>query len=95
MSGADTYSRPERCAELRQARRIRDQIEARGGCALCRHRNRDVMAWGRSVCGLSPPRGFPHCVQRPENGRTFALDEAALDPITTTRDYPRARGRAK
>ena len=73
----DGLTRPENCGELSQRRKVLSLLMRCGGCAMCLHRNRDVLAWGRSVCKVNPARAFPLCAK---DGRqpAFELDESTL-----------------
>lgn len=55
--------------------RIADKVRD-NPCAHCQNRDREVMAWGRSVC-RTDGRAFPKCAS---DGRepTFSLDEDTL-----------------
>lgn len=66
----DDHTRPERFVEVHRAKDVRARIQRAGGCAFCLHRDREVDAWGRSICGLSPQRRFPGCI----DADVFALD---------------------
>ncbi|WP_426269173.1 hypothetical protein ACN9MB_13180 [Dyella kyungheensis] len=72
---ADHLTGPERQAERAQAKRIRAQIYAVGGCGLCIHRDRSVQGWGRSICQI-PGRIFPRCMHT--QGKQFQLDHEQL-----------------
>lgn len=73
----DDFTRPERAAQICQAKRYRLQIIKDGGCSFCMHRDREVLLWGRSICGTGKARSFPACIhdgKKPE----FTLDESQL-----------------
>ena len=67
-------TRPENCAELAERRKIKRLLVERGGCFACIHRDKDVLAWGRSVCKVNAKRSFPLCLS---DGRApaFEMDE--------------------
>lgn len=69
-------TRPENSAELRGGRRTAEKIKAAGGCPYCIHRDRSVMAWGRSVC-FKAGRVFPQCVGS-QQYPAFEIDEQQL-----------------
>ncbi|HEY9096430.1 MAG TPA: hypothetical protein VIN35_11845 [Hydrogenophaga sp.] len=73
----DTLTRPERFAQLDEARRYRRVIFEKGGCAFCVHRDKAVLAWGRAVCASNNARSFPLCMK---DGRApaFQLDQTTL-----------------
>lgn len=73
----ETLTRPERFAQLGEARRYMRDIYEKGGCAFCVHRDKAMLAWGRSVCASSSTRSFPNCM---EDGRApaFELDQTTL-----------------
>lgn len=58
---ADEFTRPERAAQIRQAKRYKRAIEKRGVCCACIHRNREEKFWGRNVCRLGQQRQWPAC----------------------------------
>jgi hypothetical protein len=70
-------TRPENCAELAKRRRILRMLVERGGCWACLHRDRSVMAWGRSVCSANAARSFPLCT-KDRKAPAFALDEEQI-----------------
>jgi hypothetical protein len=69
----DDLTGPERAAARAQARPVRDQVNASGGCFCCLNRDRDSEGWGRANCGLAPPAKFkgPTCAFRPDNDRIY------------------------
>ena len=77
----DPLTRPERFAQLGEARRYRREIFEKGGCAFCVHRDKAVLAWGRSVCAANNARSFPLCMK---DGRApaFELDQTTLKRTT-------------
>lgn len=79
MRASDELTRPERFAQLGEARRYRREIFEKGGCAFCKHRDHGVLLWGRSVCQANPTRAFPLCMK---DGAKPAFD---LDPTTLQR----------
>lgn len=74
---ADDLTRPERAAQIRQAKRYRAAIEKRGTCCACKHRNREVTFWGRNVCRVDTGRQYPAC-QQDGRGVVFEFDETTL-----------------
>lgn len=68
-------SHPEHVADRRAMWRVADAVKA-NPCAHCINRDREVMAWGRSVC-RTYGRDFPKCAL---DGREpkFILDEVML-----------------
>lgn len=73
----DDLTRPENYSELHQRRRIAARIAQCGGCGMCLNRDREVMAWGRSVCQMDQKRSYPLCLK---DGRApgFQLDKDQL-----------------
>lgn len=72
---SDDYTRPEIGTERELCRAIREAVTEAGGCRYCKHRAALFETIGtRAVCGLTPPRGFPRCVETPGG---FEFDEAA------------------
>jgi hypothetical protein len=69
-------SGPEQCAERMLQKRIVAELRRCGACIRCVHRDRDVIGWGRSVCGTEG-RTFPVCV-RDGGAPGFELDESTL-----------------
>lgn len=74
----EDLTRPERAAQIRQAKRYKAAIEKRGTCCACKHRARDFSAWGRSVCRLDHGRQYPTC-QRDGREPKFELDDTTLE----------------
>lgn len=73
----DGLTRPENCGELSQRRKVLALLMRCGGCAMCVHRDRTVIAWGRSICGDGRKRSWPLCMK--DGGKpSFTLDEATL-----------------
>lgn len=70
-------SPPEHVADRVSRRRILALIVRDGGCAYCVHRDRSVMAWGRSVCSGNAARAFPLCT-KDRQAPAFELDESTL-----------------
>lgn len=75
----DPLTRPERFAQLGEARHYLREIYDKGGCAFCLHRDKDFLAWGRSVCAKNNKRSFPACHQ---DGLAPAFE---IDPTTLKR----------
>lgn len=67
-------TRPENCAELAERRRIKALLVERGGCWACLNRDKEVLAWGRSVCKANPKRSFPLCAKDGKQPQ-FDMDE--------------------
>lgn len=77
MKIVDGLTNPEDSAERQARRRVLAALKSCGGCAMCIHRDPNVMAWGRSVCSADASRTFPACTT--DNAApTFALDEKKL-----------------
>jgi len=73
----DDFTRPERAAQVCQAKRYRRQIMAGGGCGFCHNRDKEFTYFGKSVCSSNRYRSFPLCMkdkQAPE----FELDQSTL-----------------
>jgi hypothetical protein len=75
---ADDYTRPERAAEVRQAKRYRAAIKKQGTCVACVHRNRDETFWGRAICKLGDKRQHPQC-ERDGKDLKFEFDASVLE----------------
>jgi len=74
----DDFTRPERAAQIRQAKRYRAAIRKRGLCSACVHRDRDrVTVFGMSVCSIGQDRLHYHCEN---DGRkpVFTFDPSVL-----------------
>ena len=80
---ADTLTRPERAAQIREAKRYRRAIEKRGLCTACRHRDREQTFWGRNVCRIGQQRQHPQC-ERDGKGVRFEFDETVLEEFRST-----------
>lgn len=74
---ADTLTRPERAAQIRQARRYAAAIARRGTCFACRNRSA-VKLWGQTVCRVGEARVYPAC-QRDGLGVGFEFDDKVLE----------------
>lgn len=70
-------TKPETCVDRSQRKRIVAEINRRGGCACCVHRDKDREFWGLAFC-QSPSRTFPLCMK---DGRKpgFELDEETIN----------------
>jgi hypothetical protein len=68
---------PEDSAERLARRRVLQTITDKGGCAYCVHRDRDVLAWGRSICSADQARSFPRCTTDARSP-VFELDQKRL-----------------
>ena len=75
---ADSMTRPERAAQIRQAKRYRKAIDKRGLCSACVHRNREETFWGRSVCSIPGNRQHPTC-ERDGRMPKFQFDPTVLE----------------
>lgn len=73
---ADDFTRPERAAQIRQAKRYKAAIEARGICSACKHRS-DETYFGRSVCTIGQMRQHPQC-ERDGKAKRFEFDDSVL-----------------
>lgn len=64
---------PERATERERAKRVREQVNAMGGCFCCLNRDRDSEGWGRANCGLPKPAVFKgvNCEFKPDNDRLY------------------------
>ncbi len=74
----DHFTRPERAAQIRQAKRYRVAIRKRGLCSACVHRDKDrLTVFGMSVCKVGQDRLHFHCEK---DGRqpTFEFDPTVL-----------------
>lgn len=73
----NALTRPERAAQIRQAKRYRSAIKRRGLCSACVHRNKETTYWGRSICSIGENRQHPQCEQ---DGRAkrFEFDATVL-----------------
>lgn len=69
----DAMTRPETYAARGQARTVRQQVYARGGCAMCVHR---LEGWGLTACETLG-RTFPRCIRTP--GLQFDLDQSTVE----------------
>lgn len=74
----DGFTRPERAAQIRQAKRYKRAIETRGLCCACVHRDRTQTYWGRNVCRVGQQRMHPQC-ERDGKGVRFEFDASVLD----------------
>lgn len=81
MKIVDNLTNPEDSAERLARRRVLVQIKSCGGCAMCIHRDNDVLAWGRSVCSANASRIFPACTSDGAHPQ-FTLDESKLKERT-------------
>lgn len=77
MSLISGLTRPENSAELAERRRILRRLTEKGGCWACLNRDREVLAWGRSVCKGNPKRSFPMCLKDGQ-APAFEMDEAQI-----------------
>lgn len=70
-------TRPERAAQIRQAKRYRAAIEKRGLCCACKHRGTETY-FGLNVCSVGQQRRHPQCET---DGRAlrFEFDDTVLD----------------
>jgi hypothetical protein len=70
------FTRPERAAQIRQAKRYRKAIDKEGLCCACVHRSSEVF-WGRTVCKVGQQRMHPQC-ERDGKGLRFEFDPGVL-----------------
>jgi len=73
---ADDFTRPERTAQIRQAKRYRAAIEKRGQCCACKHRS-DETYFGLNVCSIGQQRTYPQC-ERDGKAKRFEFDDSVL-----------------
>lgn len=73
----DALTRPERAAQIRQAKRYAAAIKKQGVCCGCKHRSRTEQFWGRSVCRIGQQRMHPQC-ERDGKGVRFEFDPDCL-----------------
>lgn len=76
----DDLTRPERAAQIRQAKRYKRAIEKRGLCSACTHREVETV-WGVKVwrcAGKKLPRTFPDC-QNDGRQPKFEFDPTILE----------------
>ena len=74
---ADTLTRPERAAQIRQAKRYRAAIEKRGRCFACLNRDRNNTYFGLNVCSIGQQRTYPQC-ERDGKAKRFEFDDSVL-----------------
>lgn len=74
---ADAYTRPERAAEIRLAKRHRARIAKLGLCSACVHRGE---TFGIYHCRLWHDRRHPQC-DKDGKGITFTFDPETLEPL--------------
>lgn len=74
---ADDFTRPERAAQIRQAKRYKAAIRKQGTCVACIHRDPTTMFWGRSICRIGDNRQHPQCEQDGK-GLKFEFDDTVL-----------------
>ena len=75
----DHLTRPERAAQVRQAKRYKAAIKKRGLCSACLHRDRDrLTAFGMNCCTLGQDRVSFHC-ERDGRKPTFEFDAETLE----------------
>jgi len=55
-------TKPETCVDRSQRKRIVAEINRRGGCAMCVHRDKAREFWDLAFC-KSPSRTFPLCMK--------------------------------
>lgn len=70
----DDLTRPERAAQVRQAKRYRAAINREGRCCACKHRDKTFGVWH---CQNSPGRQYPQCETDNGVGR-FTFDDSVL-----------------
>ena len=75
---ADNLTRPERAAQIRQAKRYRNAIQKRGICCACIHRDRDrTTVFGMSCCEVGQDRIHPQC-EKDGKAKKFQFDDTVL-----------------
>lgn len=74
----DSLTRPERAAQVRQAKRYRAAIKREGLCSACKHRDKGTTFWGRSICRIGDNRQHPQC-ERDGKGVRFEFDADTLE----------------
>ena len=77
---ADDLTRPERAAQIRQAKRYRALIDRVGLCRACKHRDRHRTFWGRSMCRIGDHRQHPAC-ERDGQVLRFEFDDSVLNSL--------------
>lgn len=70
-------TRPERAAQIRQAKRYRAAIKREGLCTACKFRSSETF-WGRAICKVGENRQHPQC-ERDGKGVTFEFDDTTLE----------------
>lgn len=75
---ADDLTRPERSAQIRQAKRYKVAIEKRGLCCGCLHRDRSSAPFGINHCRLKVERRYPTC-DRDGRHPKFEFDATILE----------------
>lgn len=74
----EDLTRPERAAQIRQAKRYRSAIKKRGLCSACVHRDKDrTTAFGMSCCSVGQDRIHLHC-ERDGKQPKFKFDPDVL-----------------
>jgi hypothetical protein len=76
MSG-DDLTRPERAAQIRQAKRYKSAIDKEGRCCACKHRDMGETFFGRRVCKIGQQRIYPQC-NNDGKGLRFEFDDSVL-----------------
>ena len=66
---------PEHACDRIQRKRIAAEINRRGGCGCCQHRDKKSESWDRAYC-KETSRSFPLCTKTA--GVSFELDENSL-----------------
>jgi len=69
-------TRPERAAQIRQAKRYRAAIEKRGLCCACKNRGTETY-FGLNVCSVGQQRRHPQCETDGKAPR-FEFDDTVL-----------------
>lgn len=70
------FTRPERAAQIRQAKRYKAAIRNQGTCVACKHRSEETF-WGRSICRIGNNRQHPEC-EKDGRGLKFEFDDSVL-----------------
>lgn len=77
---ADSFTRPERSAQILQAKRYKAKIRRMGTCCACIHRDQTTTYWGRSICSIGDNRQHPQCEQDGKT-KTFEFDATVLEQL--------------
>ena len=72
-----SLTRPERAAQMRQAKRYRAAIEKRGVCSACKNRDTENTYFDLYVCKIGQQRTYPQC-ERDGKPTRFEFDDTVL-----------------